>query len=91
MAAIAVVLGNRGLARVASNRYVRGILKIQCSWHQTVKHRFMVWSLSKVLQALTKPLSEPLSKAELKFLAWKVVFLVAVTSVRNVSELGHCP
>ena len=38
------------------------------------------WSLPKVLEALAKPLFEPLAEASLKHLTIKTVFLVAVAS-----------
>ena len=45
------------------------------------------WDLSVVLAALREAPFEPLDSADLKFLTWKTAFLLAITSVRRVSEL----
>ena len=45
------------------------------------------WCLELVLAALTKALFEPIKTCRLKYLIWKTVFLVAVTSGRRASEL----
>lgn len=46
-----------------------------------------VWNLNIVLTRLMGPPFEPLLKCELQFLTWKVAFLVAITSLRRVSEI----
>ncbi|XP_078517197.1 uncharacterized protein LOC144781723 [Lissotriton helveticus] len=46
-----------------------------------------VWNLNVVLTRLMGPPFEPLHSCELQFLTWKVAFLVAITSLRRVSEL----
>ncbi|XP_058021205.1 uncharacterized protein LOC131189221 isoform X1 [Ahaetulla prasina] len=51
-------------------------------------HRYPSWDLSRVLNALTKPPFEPLREVGLKFLTYKVVFLVAITSAHRISELA---
>ena len=45
------------------------------------------WDLAVVLSALTKAPFEPLDQAELKFLSWKTVFLLAFASAKRRSEL----
>ena len=45
------------------------------------------WRLELVLAALSKPPFEPIRIADMKFLTWKTVFLIAITSARRVSEL----
>ena len=45
------------------------------------------WNLDLVLTSLTKAPYEPLRQAPLKFLTWKTVFLVAITSARRASEI----
>ncbi|CAJ0914774.1 unnamed protein product [Ranitomeya imitator] len=45
------------------------------------------WDLNVVLQGLTGPPFEPLSSCSLQNLAYKTVFLVAITSARRVGEL----
>ncbi|XP_043395022.1 uncharacterized protein LOC122464389 [Chelonia mydas] len=45
------------------------------------------WELNLVLARLTGPLFEPLATCSWSHLSWKVAFLVAITSARQVSEL----
>ncbi|XP_077180347.1 uncharacterized protein LOC143831152 [Paroedura picta] len=51
-------------------------------------HRFPTWSLSVVLSALLRQPFEPLQDISLRHLRLKVIFLVAVTFARRISELG---
>lgn len=51
-------------------------------------HRYPSWDLTLVLQALTAPLFEPLGSVSLKFLSFKLAFLLAITSARTVPELA---
>lgn len=51
-------------------------------------HHFPTWDLNKVLSALTVPPFEPLRQVSLRFLSFKVSFLVAITSARRISELA---
>ncbi|XP_041425389.1 uncharacterized protein LOC121395599 [Xenopus laevis] len=46
------------------------------------------WDLNTVLDALLDPPFEPLGTVSEQWLTWKVVFLVAISSTRRVSELG---
>lgn len=46
------------------------------------------WDLNLVLRALQVSPFEPLRDISLRFLSWKVAFLVAITSIRRVSELA---
>lgn len=50
-------------------------------------HRYPTWNLSLVLQALMSPPFEPLRSIPLKYLSFKIAFLLAITSARRVSEL----
>ena len=45
------------------------------------------WSLDLVLAALKRHTFEPIRLAFLKYLTWKTVFLLAITSARRASEL----
>ena len=45
------------------------------------------WDLTIVLAALREPPFEPLREVDEKYLAYKVAFLLAVTSARRVSEI----
>ncbi|XP_070803767.1 uncharacterized protein [Pituophis catenifer annectens] len=51
-------------------------------------HRYPTWDLPKVLNALTETPFEPLRTVHLRFLTLKVVFLIAITSARRISELA---
>lgn len=45
------------------------------------------WDLPKVLDLLKKPPFEPLKSVPLKYLTWKTVFLVAISTYRRSSDL----
>ena len=45
------------------------------------------WSLTLVLERLRQPPFEPLKKAEIKYLTFKTVFLVALATGRRSSEI----
>ncbi|XP_034265069.1 collagen alpha-1(III) chain-like [Pantherophis guttatus] len=51
-------------------------------------HRYPSWDLPLVLDALTKAPFEPLRSVGLRFLSYKVAFLLAITSARRISELA---
>lgn len=51
-------------------------------------HRYPTWDLSKLLSALTRPPFEPLREVGLRYLSYKVSFLVAITLARRISELA---
>ncbi|MEE9220529.1 MAG: hypothetical protein V3U34_03240 [candidate division NC10 bacterium] len=53
----------------------------------TVRETFPPWDLSVVLNYLMGPPFEPLSKASLKFVTFKTVFLLALASAARRSEL----
>ncbi|XP_073437645.1 uncharacterized protein [Dendrobates tinctorius] len=46
------------------------------------------WDLNLVLGALQKAPFEPIQDIPLSLLSWKVAFLIAITSIRRVSELA---
>lgn len=72
-------LGTRTLV----TRWLRGYKAINPPRQLTVPP----WDLAIVLAALRENPFEPLEKASLKYLTFKAIFLLAVTSVRRVSEL----
>ena len=45
------------------------------------------WDLQRVLEFLSGDLFEPLSKVHLKYLTWKAVFLVAVSTFRRCGDI----
>ncbi|XP_060550099.1 uncharacterized protein LOC132712496 [Pantherophis guttatus] len=66
---------------------IRGFLHGAMNLQPPTVHRYPSWDLPLVLQALTLPPFEPLGSIALKFLSFKVAFLLAITSARRVSEL----
>uniref|UniRef100_A0A803J7N3 Core-binding (CB) domain-containing protein n=1 Tax=Xenopus tropicalis TaxID=8364 RepID=A0A803J7N3_XENTR len=46
------------------------------------------WDLNLVLRALQRPPFEPMGSVDLKFLTWKVAFLLAICSATRVSDLA---
>ena len=52
------------------------------------KVHFKLWSLPLVLQSLVQEPFEPLDEAQLKFLSFKTIMLVALSTARRCSELG---
>lgn len=65
---------------------VQGFLHRVTNMCPPTVHRYPSWDLSLVLQALTSPPFEPLGS--LKFLSYKMAFLLAITLARRVSELS---
>ncbi|KAE8613519.1 hypothetical protein XENTR_v10007752 [Xenopus tropicalis] len=53
-----------------------------------VKNPIPPWDLNLVLRALQKAPFEPMGSVDLKFLTWKVTFLLAICSARRVSDLA---
>ncbi|XP_070592839.1 uncharacterized protein [Erythrolamprus reginae] len=66
------------------SRFLRGV----SNSHPPVVHRFPTWDLPKVLYSLTEPPYEPLQEASLRYLSFKVSFLIAITTARRISELA---
>ncbi|XP_078518308.1 uncharacterized protein LOC144782952 [Lissotriton helveticus] len=87
LAAIAAYLHNRqhlSLFRVpAIKAFMEGLKRVIPPRHPPSP----VWNLNIVLTRLMGPPFEPLHSCEIQYLTWKVAFLVAITSLRRVSEL----
>ncbi|XP_061488048.1 uncharacterized protein LOC133387397 [Rhineura floridana] len=75
-------------APISSHPFIKPFLRGVALRSPAVVHRFPSWSLPKVLQALQRPPFEPIRTVPLRMLSFKVLFLIAVTSARRVSELG---
>uniref|UniRef100_A0A8D0L1J2 Core-binding (CB) domain-containing protein n=1 Tax=Sphenodon punctatus TaxID=8508 RepID=A0A8D0L1J2_SPHPU len=86
--AISSVLQSISGRRFLPHKHINQFLRAARNISPPVVHRCPSWSLSLVLDALTGPPFEPLKHVSLYMLSLKVVFLVAVTSARRVSELG---
>ncbi|XP_075179577.1 uncharacterized protein LOC142250994 [Anomaloglossus baeobatrachus] len=79
------VLFQRGLARLAQvSTFMQGASHIIPPYRRPLDP----WDLNLVLTALQKPPFEPLREVSLFRLSQKVVFLVAITSLRRVSDLA---
>lgn len=74
-------------ASLASSRLCKAFLKATFLLLPPVKDPTPLWNFMLVLQALTLPPFEPTAKAELNFLFWIKVLLVAITSAKRVFEL----
>ncbi|XP_044310309.1 uncharacterized protein LOC123035786 [Varanus komodoensis] len=77
------VAGLLVFSNILIRRFLRGLQNLQ----PPVRSIVLMWSLSVVFPALTKPPFEPLATTNLHLLSWKTAFLVAVTSARRASEL----
>lgn len=64
---------------------VRQFLRVASNLRPLMVHQFPTWNLNKVLIALTQSPFEPLQEVSLRFLLYKVTFLVAFTSTRRIS------
>ncbi|KAG8558682.1 hypothetical protein GDO81_017103 [Engystomops pustulosus] len=73
---------------VANHPWVARFIKASIRLCPTTRSSFPPWDLSLVLKALSGPPFEPLENLSLKLLTFKVVFLVAITSARRVSEIA---
>uniref|UniRef100_A0A803K2V7 Core-binding (CB) domain-containing protein n=1 Tax=Xenopus tropicalis TaxID=8364 RepID=A0A803K2V7_XENTR len=74
--------------RLALHEDIRTFLQGVSRLVPPFRHPIPPWDLNLVLKALLEPPFEPLESVELQFLTWKTVFLVAIASIRRVSELG---
>ncbi|XP_044297507.1 calcium uptake protein 2, mitochondrial isoform X2 [Varanus komodoensis] len=87
MAAISYYRGTVQGSSIFSQPLVKRFLKGLCNLHPMVRPLMPTWSLSVVLQALTRPPFEPLATIDLRLVSWKTAFLVAVTSAQRSSKL----
>lgn len=88
VSAISSVLPQKLSAKLSTNYYVRRFLRAATLIRPPMVHRYPNWDLHTVLSALTKPPFEPLKSTDIKYLTWKTIFLVAITSAKRVSEMG---
>uniref|UniRef100_A0A803JK98 Reverse transcriptase domain-containing protein n=1 Tax=Xenopus tropicalis TaxID=8364 RepID=A0A803JK98_XENTR len=74
--------------RIAHHNDIRTFLQGVSRIKPPFRHPVPPWDLNLVLNALTEPPFEPLDSADLCVLTWKTVFLIAISSIRRVSELS---
>uniref|UniRef100_A0A803JRM4 Core-binding (CB) domain-containing protein n=1 Tax=Xenopus tropicalis TaxID=8364 RepID=A0A803JRM4_XENTR len=65
-------------------QFIRGVTRTR----PPLREPLATWNLPLVLSALQQPPFEPLSSCELKWLSFKVTFLIAITSAKRVSEMA---
>ncbi|XP_034271909.1 uncharacterized protein LOC117674907 [Pantherophis guttatus] len=87
-AAISTVLTCGSASSISRHPVVQQFLRGAANLRPPPVHRFPTWDLNKVLSALTASPFEPLRDVSLRFLSFKVSFLVAITSARRISELA---
>ncbi len=87
MAAIAAHhahVGEQSLGRnLLVTRFLRGTRRLR----PLVRPRMPSWDLDVVLEALSKAPFEPLEEVSLRFLTIKTAFLLAISSLKRVSDL----
>ncbi|XP_026534302.1 trafficking kinesin-binding protein 1-like [Notechis scutatus] len=88
MAALSSVLSYEGLSSLSHHTLIRAFLRGATNLRPAPVHRYPTWDLNKVLLSLTKEPFESLRVTGLQFLTYKVVFLVAITSARRISEIA---
>lgn len=80
VSALATVLPCKDHGSLSQHPCVCCFLQGASNHHPPTVHRYPSWDLGLVLQVLADSPFEPLSSASLKFLTFKVAFLVTVTS-----------
>lgn len=88
VAALSTVISVPVYHSLSHHPWVKDFLRGATQLRPPQVHRYPSWDLNVVLQELTVSPFEPLSSVSLKFLSFKVVFLLAITSARRVSELA---
>ncbi|CAJ0928111.1 unnamed protein product [Ranitomeya imitator] len=84
ISALSVLFHLRIANRIQVKKFIQGVSHVVPPY----KMPFEPWDLNLVLGGLQEAPFEPLQDISLFFLSWKVAFLVAVTSIRRVSELA---
>ncbi|CAJ0954527.1 unnamed protein product, partial [Ranitomeya imitator] len=84
ISALSVLFQRRIAANLQVKTFIQGVSHVVPPYRMPLE----TWDLNLVLGVLQEPLFEPLQDVPLSVLSWKVAFLVAVTSIRRVSELA---
>ena len=72
---------------VGQHPYIIRLLKGVFNTRPPVTKLLPEWDLTKVLDLLQKSPFEPLKHADLKYVTFKTVFLIAITTFRRCSDL----
>ena len=67
---------------------LRSIRKATAIQRPPKKVHFKSWNLTLVLQSLTREPFKPMISAQMKYVSFKTIFLVAAATARRCSELG---
>lgn len=86
-ATAAVHKGFQDGSTVSSNLVISKLLRGMFNERPPVSRLAPSWSIKEVLESLSRPPFEPLHRAPLDALTWKIVFLVATASARRRSEV----
>ncbi|CAJ0954493.1 unnamed protein product [Ranitomeya imitator] len=84
ISALSVLFQRRIAANLQVKTFIQGVSHVVPTYRMPLE----TWDLNLVLGVLQEPPFEPLQDVPLSVLSWKVAFLVAVTSIRRVSELA---
>ncbi|PJE78335.1 hypothetical protein CI610_02731 [invertebrate metagenome] len=85
--AIASVLSFQGRSEMSSSSSLSALIRGFGLDRPRIRQLAPQWNLALVLDSLTRAPYEPLESATLKFLTFKVVFLIALASGRRRSEI----
>lgn len=88
VAALSSVLAYGSTVSISKHPVIQQFLRGASNLRPPTVHQFPSWDLNKVLTALKASPFEPLRMVSLRFLSFKVMFLVAITSARCISELA---
>ncbi|XP_034272360.1 uncharacterized protein LOC117664969 [Pantherophis guttatus] len=88
VAAISSILCCGPRVSLSSRPLIRQFLRGASNICPAPIHRYPTWDLPKVLDALTRAPFELLREVGLHFLSYKMTFLLAITSAKQVSELA---
>ncbi|XP_077148511.1 uncharacterized protein LOC143809300 [Ranitomeya variabilis] len=83
VSALSVLFQKRIATKPQVRTFLQGVSRLVPPYRRPLE----TWDLNLVLTALQEPPFEPLKEVPLRLLSQKVVFLVAITSLRRVSEL----
>ncbi|XP_069835654.1 uncharacterized protein [Dendropsophus ebraccatus] len=73
--------------KLAEHQWIKRFVKATSRLCPTIRSRVPPWDLNLVLNGLTANPFEPLADCSIKFLSYKLAFLLAITSARRVSEI----
>lgn len=86
--ALSTVISCPPYQSLSHHPWVRGFLHRATNLRPPTVNRYPSWDLPLVLQTLTAPPFEPLGSILLKFLSFKVAFLLVIISAWRISELA---